>query len=92
MHTMTGREGLVDTAVKTAECGYMARRLMKSLEDLSIHYDNTVRNSHGGIVQFTYGDDGLDPLLMEDDDGKPLNFRRMLLRSSALVLTLIFVY
>mmetsp|Transcript_57027 Transcript_57027/g.130557 ORF Transcript_57027/g.130557 Transcript_57027/m.130557 type:complete len:744 (+) Transcript_57027:1921-4152(+) len=85
MHTMTGREGLVDTAVKTAECGYMARRLMKSLEDLSIHYDNTVRNSHGGIVQFRYGDDGLDPLLMEDDDGKPLNFRRMLLRSTALL-------
>mmetsp|Transcript_61091 Transcript_61091/g.144156 ORF Transcript_61091/g.144156 Transcript_61091/m.144156 type:complete len:1479 (-) Transcript_61091:130-4566(-) len=85
MHTMTGREGLVDTAVKTAECGYMARRLMKALEDLSIHYDNTVRNSHGGIVQFRYGDDGLDPLLMEDDDGRPLNLRRMLLRSTALV-------
>ena len=43
MHTMTGREGLVDTAVKTAECGYMARRLMKALEDLSIAYDETVR-------------------------------------------------
>jgi DNA-directed RNA polymerase beta' subunit len=28
-HTMAGREGLVDTAVKTAETGYMSRRLMK---------------------------------------------------------------
>ena len=44
-HTMGGREGLVDTAVKTAETGYMARRLMKALEDLSLQYDNTVRNS-----------------------------------------------
>eukprot|EP00960_Hanusia_phi_P070540 767330-Hanusia_phi.AAC.14 len=85
MHTMTGREGLVDTAVKTAECGYMARRLMKSLEDLSIHYDSTVRNSHGCIVQFRYGDDGLDPMLMEDDDGKPINMKRMIQRSCALV-------
>lgn len=44
-HTMAGREGLVDTAVKTAETGYMSRRLMKSLEDLYTHYDLTVRPS-----------------------------------------------
>lgn len=42
-HTMAGREGLVDTAVKTAETGYMSRRLMKALEDLYTHYDGTVR-------------------------------------------------
>ncbi len=65
-------------------CRYMARRLMKALEDLSIAYDETVRNSHGGIVQFRYGDDGLDPLLMENDEGRPLNLRRMLLRSQVL--------
>ena len=41
-HTMAGREGLVDTAVKTAETGYMSRRLMKALEDLFTHYDSTV--------------------------------------------------
>lgn len=41
-HTMAGREGLVDTAVKTAETGYMSRRLMKALEDLVVHYDGTV--------------------------------------------------
>ena len=46
-HTMAGREGLVDTAVKTAETGYMSRRLMKALEDLSLLYDGTVRNSMG---------------------------------------------
>ncbi|KYK64631.1 DNA-directed RNA polymerase III RPC1, partial [Toxoplasma gondii TgCatPRC2] len=65
-HTMSGREGLVDTAVKTAETGYMQRRLMKALEDLSIRYDNSVRTSDGQIVQFVYGDDGLNPAMMED--------------------------
>ncbi|CAM9833807.1 unnamed protein product [Pylaiella littoralis] len=64
-HTMGGREGLVDTAVKTAETGYMARRLMKALEDLSMQYDRTVRNSEQTIIQFVYGDDGLNPSCME---------------------------
>lgn len=50
----SGREGLVDTAVKTAETGYMQRRLMKALEDLGVQYDNTVRNSVGGIIQVSY--------------------------------------
>ncbi|KAK6200929.1 DNA-directed RNA polymerase III subunit C1 [Scheffersomyces amazonensis] len=74
-HAISGREGLVDTAVKTAETGYMSRRLMKSLEDLSAQYDTTVRNSSNGIVQFTYGGDGLDPFEMEGD-AKPVNFKR----------------
>jgi DNA-directed RNA polymerase III subunit RPC1 len=75
-HTMGGREGLVDTAVKTAETGYMARRLMKALEDLSCQYDQTVRNSEGAVVQFTYGDDGLNPAFMEGDD-RPVDFHRL---------------
>lgn len=70
-HTMGGREGLVDTAVKTAETGYMQRRLVKSLEDLCLQYDLTVRNSVGDIVQFKYGADGLDPTYME---GKRTHF------------------
>lgn len=74
-HAISGREGLVDTAVKTAETGYMSRRLMKSLEDLSALYDNTIRNSSNGIVQFTYGGDGLDPLELEGDT-QPVNFKR----------------
>lgn len=74
-HAISGREGLVDTAVKTAETGYMSRRLMKSLEDLSCKYDNTVRNSSNAIVQFKYGGDGLDPFDMEGD-AKPVNFKR----------------
>ena len=78
-HTMGGREGLVDTAVKTAQTGYMARRLMKALEDLSLHYDGTVRNSEANIVQLVYGADGLDPAAMEANDG-PVDFGRLLCR------------
>ncbi|KAF1811346.1 beta and beta-prime subunits of DNA dependent RNA-polymerase [Eremomyces bilateralis CBS 781.70] len=59
-HAMAGREGLIDTAVKTAETGYIQRRLVKALEDVSVRYDGTVRNSLGDIVQFIYGEDGLD--------------------------------
>nr|CAD7197843.1 unnamed protein product [Timema douglasi] len=76
-HTMGGREGLVDTAVKTAETGYMQRRLVKSLEDLCLHYDMTVRNSIGDIVQFMYGGDGLDPTYMEGKDC-PVDCQRVL--------------
>ena len=75
-HAMGGREGLVDTAVKTAETGYMARRLMKALEDLSLQYDCSVRNSENTVVQFVYGDDGLNPQSMEDND-RPVDFARV---------------
>ena len=64
-HAMSGREGLIDTAVKTAETGYMQRRLVKSLEDVWFLYDRTVRNSTGDIVQYSYGGDGFDPTCME---------------------------
>ncbi|KAF8945157.1 hypothetical protein BGZ47_003153 [Haplosporangium gracile] len=74
-HAVSGREGLVDTAVKTAETGYMQRRLMKALEDLTTHYDLSVRNSVGNIIQFTYGSDGLDPAVLEGN-GTPVLFDR----------------
>ena len=76
-HTMAGREGLLDTAVKTAETGYMQRRLVKALEDLVSHYDGSVRNSCGDVIQFTYGDDCLDPSNMEDGS-KLINYERLL--------------
>ncbi|KAK9920884.1 hypothetical protein M0R45_029422 [Rubus argutus] len=82
-HTMGGREGLVDTAVKTAETGYMSRRLSKVLEDLAVHYDRTVRVANGGIVQFCYGDDGMDPAMMEGKSGAPVDFFRMFLKAKA---------
>ncbi|KAK4229305.1 DNA-directed RNA polymerase III subunit RPC1 [Podospora fimiseda] len=74
-HAISGREGLVDTAVKTAETGYMSRRLMKSLEDLSVQYDNTVRTSEGTIAQFQFGADRMDPVAMEGN-AKPVDFDR----------------
>ncbi|KAL2180214.1 DNA-directed RNA polymerase II subunit RPB1 [Thermothelomyces heterothallicus CBS 202.75] len=64
-HAMAGREGLIDTAVKTAETGYIQRRLVKALEDAEARYDGTVRNSLGDIIQFVYGEDGLDGLAIE---------------------------
>lgn len=67
-HAVCGREGLVDTAVKTAETGYMQRRLMKALEDLSVQYDGTVRNSSKEIIQFVYGEDQVDPVMMETEE------------------------
>jgi DNA-directed RNA polymerase II subunit RPB1 len=59
-HAMGGREGIIDTAIKTSETGYIQRRLVKAMEDLKVNTDRTVRNSIGDIVQFNYGDDGLD--------------------------------
>ncbi|OLL22690.1 DNA-directed RNA polymerase II subunit rpb1 [Neolecta irregularis DAH-3] len=64
-HAMAGREGLIDTAVKTAETGYIQRRLVKALEDVMVKYDGTVRNSLGDIVQLAYGEDGLDGAKVE---------------------------
>jgi DNA-directed RNA polymerase III subunit RPC1 len=74
-HAMSGREGLVDTAVKTAETGYMSRRLIKSLEDAYVAYDDTVRNAAGNVVNFTFGQDSLDPAELEGN-GRPVNFER----------------
>jgi DNA-directed RNA polymerase II subunit RPB1 len=64
-HAMAGREGLIDTAVKTAETGYIQRRLVKALEDIMVHYDGTTRNSLGDVIQFIYGEDGLDGTQVE---------------------------
>ncbi|KAM8808325.1 DNA-directed RNA polymerase I subunit RPA1 [Eudromia elegans] len=59
-HCMAGREGLVDTAVKTSRSGYLQRCVIKHLEGLVVQYDLTVRDSDGSVVQFLYGEDGLD--------------------------------
>ncbi|KAM7206744.1 hypothetical protein V8F33_000387 [Rhypophila sp. PSN 637] len=66
-HAMAGREGLIDTAVKTAETGYIQRRLVKALEDSEARYDGTVRNSLGDIIQFVYGEDGMDGTIIENN-------------------------
>ena len=68
MHAMGGRIGLIDTAVKTSTTGYIQRRLIKALEDLKVEYDMTIRTNKNKIVQFQYGDDGIDTTKVEDQD------------------------
>lgn len=64
-HCMAGREGLIDTAVKTSRSGYLQRCLIKHLEGITVNYDLTVRDSDGSVVQFLYGEDGLDVSKMQ---------------------------
>jgi DNA-directed RNA polymerase II subunit RPB1 len=64
-HAMGGRVGLIDTAVKTSQTGYIQRRLIKGMEDLKMDYDMTVRNNKNKIVQFCYGDNGMDTVRVE---------------------------
>jgi DNA-directed RNA polymerase II subunit RPB1 len=64
-HAMAGREGLIDTAVKTAETGYTQRQLIKAMENLMTQHDGTVRDGMGKIVQFCYGEDGLASTKLE---------------------------
>ena len=68
MHAMGGRIGLIDTAVKTSTTGYIQRRLIKALEDLKVEYDMTIRTNKNKIVQFAYGDDGIDTTKVEDQE------------------------
>jgi len=57
---ITGRDALMDTALRTPKSGYLYRRLANALQDLKAEYDGTVRDASGNIVQFLYGDDGYD--------------------------------
>ena len=75
-HAMGGREGLVDTAVRTQQSGYMQRRLINALEHLKIEYDQTVRDPHGNIVQYLYGEDGIDTA--KSDHGEAVNISRLI--------------
>lgn len=73
-HAMTGREGLIDTAVKTADSGYMQRQLIKTMEDLITYHDGTVRDAGGLVVQFRYGDDGTSATKIEN---QPIGLGKM---------------
>ena len=81
-HAMGGREGLVDTAVRTSTSGYMQRRLVNALQDMIVENDGTVRNSDKNIIQFHYGDDGIDP--MHTDHSDAVNLDVLLLKAKAL--------
>jgi len=67
-HAMGGREGLIDTACKTSETGYIQRKLMKGMEDIQTKYDGTVRNGANNVIEFLYGEDGMDPVRLEPQE------------------------
>ncbi len=75
-HAMAGREGLVDTAVRTQQSGYMQRRLINALEHIRLEYDGTVRDPYGHIMQFLYGEDGID--VAKSDHGEAFNISRLI--------------
>ncbi|MEK6921185.1 MAG: DNA-directed RNA polymerase subunit A', partial [Nanoarchaeota archaeon] len=71
---MTGRDSLMDTALRTPKSGYLYRRLANALQDMRVAYDGTVRDANGMIVQFKYGEDNID--VSKSEKGK-LNVQRL---------------
>lgn len=71
---MTGRDSLMDTALRTPKSGYLYRRLANALQDLKVEYDNTVRDSSKKIIQFKYGEDGID---VSKSEGGTLNLKNI---------------
>ncbi len=71
---MTGRDSLMDTALRTPKSGYLYRRLSNALQDLKVEYDYTVRDSSGKIVQFMYGEDGMD---VSKSEGGVINVKKI---------------
>ncbi len=80
-HAMGGREGLVDTAVRTSSSGYMQRRLVNALQDMVVENDLSVRTSEKSVVQFRYGDDGIDP--GRSDNGDIMDFEQAILKTKS---------
>lgn len=81
MDAMTGREGLIDTAIKTADSGYINRRLIKCMEDVAIHYDGTVRNGNNVIIQYVFGDSHLDQVKQKATTFKTLTMNNEKLKA-----------
>ncbi len=73
--SMVGRDSLMDTGLRTPKSGYLYRRLANAMQDLKVDYDNTVRDSAGKIIQFTYGEDGID---VSKSEGGSINVHRII--------------
>ena len=84
-HAMGGREGLIDTAVKTSETGYIQRKLVKAMEDCKINFDMSVRNASGQIIQFLYGDDGMNAVKLENHNMYYVEFDEDKMREEFLI-------
>ena len=72
---MTGRDSLMDTALRTPKSGYLYRRLANALQDMKVEYDYTVRNASKGIIQFKYGEDNID---VSKSEGGKINVQRII--------------
>ena len=75
-HAMGGREGLVDTAIRTAQSGYMQRRLVNALEDLNVRSDGLVTDNKGQVIQSVFGEEGIDPA--KSDFGHVANLDKLI--------------
>ena len=73
---MGGREGLIDTAMNTSETWYIQRHIIKSMEDIMVKYGRTVRNSLGDVIQFLYGEDGMDVVWIESQNLESLKMKK----------------
>lgn len=73
---MGGREGLVDTAIRTAQSGYMQRRLVNALQDLQVKQSGLVTDNQGNVIQTMFGEDGVDPA--KSDFGKPADLNKLI--------------
>jgi DNA-directed RNA polymerase subunit A' len=76
-HAMGGREGLVDTAVRTSKSGYLQRRLINALSELETQYDGTVRDTGDKVVQFEFGEDGTSPVKVSSDEANDIDVERI---------------
>ncbi|MBI5066081.1 DNA-directed RNA polymerase subunit A' [Candidatus Woesearchaeota archaeon] len=74
-HSITGRDGLMDTALRTPKSGYLYRRLANAMQDLKVEYDGSVRDAANRIIQFSYGEDGLD--VSKTESGK-INIKKII--------------
>ena len=72
---MTGRDSLMDTALRTPKSGYLYSRLANAMQDVRVEYDHTVRDASGRIIQFLYGEDGID---ISKSEGGKLNVKRII--------------
>lgn len=66
-HSISGREGMITIALKTSSSGYIQRKLIKALEDLRVTYDGTVRNSNGTLIEYNYGNTGIDQMVQSSN-------------------------
>jgi DNA-directed RNA polymerase II subunit RPB1 len=70
---MAGRSGLIDTAIKTADSGYISRKMIKGMEDVHLTYDKTVRSGNNVIIQMLYGDNNIGQVHYKENEIKIVN-------------------